>query len=135
MTDTNARPASENFGTEKTQRSNSIALDEDPENQDLDPTKRFPPFEEDPYLVFLDEEESPRNYSLLRKCVVVFVVSTGALCSTFASSIVRPSNKLTLLGTQTFRPGSIRRDGRRTDVSRKQRSRHIECQPLCPRNW
>ena len=44
----------------------------------------------DPYLVFLDDEESPKSLSFLRKCIIVLIVSSGALCSTFDSSIVRP---------------------------------------------
>ena len=46
------------------------------------------PSDADPYLVFLDADENPKSWSFLKKCVVVFVVSTGALCSTFASSVV-----------------------------------------------
>lgn len=37
----------------------------------------------------LDEDEDPKNFSFLRKCLIVFVVSSGALCSTCASSMVR----------------------------------------------
>lgn len=39
----------------------------------------------------LDEDEDPKNFSFLRKCIIVFVVSSGALCSTCASSMVRLS--------------------------------------------
>ncbi|KAI0700693.1 major facilitator superfamily domain-containing protein [Cytidiella melzeri] len=35
----------------------------------------------------LDEDEDPKNLSFLRKCIIVFVVSSGALCSTCASSM------------------------------------------------
>lgn len=58
------------------------------EQEKQEPRRQLAPSDEDPYLVFLDSNESPKNWSLLRKCIVVFVVSTGALCSTFASSIV-----------------------------------------------
>lgn len=44
--------------------------------------------DKDPYLVFLDPEESPYSLSSARKAAIVLVISGGALCSTFASSIV-----------------------------------------------
>jgi hypothetical protein len=39
----------------------------------------------------LEEDEDPRNFSMLRKCIILFVVASGALCSTCASSMVRPA--------------------------------------------
>ena len=52
-------------------------------------TEALPPTQEvDKHLVFLDPHESPYNFSMVRKIAIVFVMSCGALCSTFASSIV-----------------------------------------------
>lgn len=41
------------------------------------------------YVGKLDPDEDPQNFSMLRKVVLLFVISTGALCSTCASSMVR----------------------------------------------
>ena len=44
----------------------------------------------DPFLVdTLSEDEDPKHLSFLRKIIIMFVMSLGALCSTFCSSIVR----------------------------------------------
>lgn len=40
----------------------------------------------------LDSSEDPRNFSMLKKCVIVFVISAGAMCTTCASSAVRTSS-------------------------------------------
>jgi len=41
---------------------------------------------DDPYRVILDPDEDPKSFSNFRKWVIVLVISTGALCATFASS-------------------------------------------------
>ncbi|GBE89555.1 Efflux pump atB [Sparassis crispa] len=48
---------------------------------------KTPPSSEDEYLVNLDAAENPKNLSTARKWVIVIVISTGALCATFASSV------------------------------------------------
>lgn len=59
------------------------------QRQKEEPSKNVLRASQDPYLVFLDEEESPKRLSFLQKCIIVLIVSSGALCSTFASSVVR----------------------------------------------
>ena len=42
-----------------------------------------------PYLVdSLDADEDPKNFPFSKKVVIMIVMSVGALCSTFCSSIV-----------------------------------------------
>ena len=41
------------------------------------------------FLVSLDPPEDPKYFSLLRKWIIVWIVSSSALCSTSASSMVR----------------------------------------------
>ncbi|KAL6306779.1 major facilitator superfamily domain-containing protein [Sparassis latifolia] len=48
---------------------------------------KTPPSSEDEYLVSLDDEEDPKNRSTARKWVIVLVISSAALCATFASSV------------------------------------------------
>lgn len=48
-----------------------------------------PDSDKEQFLVALDANEDPKNISLLHKWVIVLVVSTSALCSTCASSMVR----------------------------------------------
>ena len=43
---------------------------------------------EDPYLVNLDTEEDPRNMSQYQKWLIIFVLCSGALCSTCSTSMV-----------------------------------------------
>lgn len=91
MMDPISETSSSNLDTEKSdleanQQRTPIDL---AEQQKGEPLNDIQPSEKDPYLVFLDEDESPKSYTFFRKCLIVFVVSTGALCSTFASSVVR----------------------------------------------
>ena len=58
-------------------------MEQEPHNSPTSPVKLF-----DKYLVELDPKESPYHLPLFRKVTIVLVVSIGALCSTFASSIV-----------------------------------------------
>ena len=44
---------------------------------------------EERYLVNLDAEEDPRNISKYRKWIIIFVLCSGALCSTCSTSMVR----------------------------------------------
>lgn len=66
------------------------ALDND-EPQDttphVSPTKSEKGKEHDPFAVVLDPEEDPKNLPVWRKWLVVFVISTGTLCATSASSM------------------------------------------------
>lgn len=41
------------------------------------------------YVEKLEPEEHPQHFSSLRKFIIVFIISSGALCSTCASSMVR----------------------------------------------
>lgn len=61
---------------------------DDDVRQKQEPSENVPSSDQE-FLVFLDEDESPKSLSLARKCIIVAVVSMGALCSTFASSVVR----------------------------------------------
>ena len=67
----------------------SVPSDENspPESRVATIVKEEPDKEE--FLVALDPQEDPKNISLLHKWIVVLVVSTSALCSTCASSMVR----------------------------------------------
>lgn len=70
---------------------------------------------EDPFLVGLDVEEDPRNMPRFRKWLIMFVVCTGALCSTCSTSMVRtgPVRReytLMLLGQAAFAEGGVSRD-------------------------
>lgn len=42
---------------------------------------------EDPYKVFIEEEDDPKNVSTSRKWIAVLVISLGAMCVTCASSV------------------------------------------------
>ncbi len=80
----------------------------------------------------LDEDEDPKNFSFLRKCLIVFVVSSGALCSTCASSMVRkwpePSPTLSRKSLIRFRcVGILRRARNRALASRTKGSLHSWC--------
>lgn len=44
-------------------------------------------------MVHLDPEESPKNFSFARKVVITIVISSGALCTTFASSAATAAEK------------------------------------------
>ena len=45
--------------------------------------------QEDPYEVTLEPEDDPKNMATLRKWMVTLVISSGAFCTTTASSMVR----------------------------------------------
>lgn len=68
---------------------------------------------EDPFLVYLDAEESPKALTFARKIIIMIVISSGALCSTFASSIAafaepgeertfHVSKEVTILGVSLY---------------------------------
>lgn len=44
--------------------------------------------ENDPFKVELSSDDDPKNLPIFRKWVILFVVCTGTLCSTCASSMV-----------------------------------------------
>jgi hypothetical protein len=64
------------------------SIENEEEQRKLDNIADSAVSDKDPYLVFLEPEESPHSLSSTRKASIVLVISVGALCSTFASSIV-----------------------------------------------
>ena len=59
----------------------------------------------DPFLVDLRPEDDPKNLPVFRKWLILFVVCTGTLCSTSASSMVcRHKVLLTFALTRLYRP-------------------------------
>lgn len=44
--------------------------------------------ESDKYQVNLEAEDDPKNFAVWRKWMIVFAISSGALCATSASSMV-----------------------------------------------
>ena len=66
------------------------ALDNDEEQESpVPPTKTEKGKGHDPFEVILQPEDDPKNLPSWRKWLVIFVISTGTLCATSASSMVR----------------------------------------------
>ena len=72
------------------------------ENGDNVNEKAFSPWE-----VTLEEVEDPQNMSTWYKWAIVLIVSSGAMCVTCASSMVRVQRCIPSLGANVFGPFSL----------------------------
>jgi len=70
----------------------------------------------DPYLVTLSPEDDPQNLSMLRRWIIIIVISSASFCALFASSIssatqagsaqtFQVSNEVTILASSLFMVG------------------------------
>ena len=74
---------------EKAEDMEQIAVNEGSRQEEVPLPSSQQSEKSDPFLVHLMPEESPKSFAFSKKIVIQAIISSGALCSTFASSIVR----------------------------------------------